>query len=49
MIAQDVASENAVARHSRPFDYQSPDEVCNVTLETAMTMPLRVGNRTANL
>ena len=49
MITQDVASENAVARHSRQFDYQSPDEACNETLETAMTMPLLVGNRTANL
>jgi hypothetical protein len=33
MTTQDVASENPPARRDRQFDYQSPEDVCNETVE----------------
>jgi hypothetical protein len=33
MMAQDVASETLPERRDRQFDYQSPDDVCNETLD----------------
>jgi hypothetical protein len=33
MITQDVASETPPARRDCQFDYQSPDDVCNETLD----------------
>jgi hypothetical protein len=44
MIAQDVASENPPARGDRQFEYESPDEVCNESLEDARLLPPTPGS-----